>query len=188
MGMLGSESGEPLPAAHLYEEARWYACYTRARHEKRVERVLRDRGIDSYLPTVARESQWKDRRKTVDWPLFPGYVFGRFTLRDVHTVLTTPGIATIVRSNGYPTPIPDDELENVRRVARVIGELGELPPVRPMLAKGQPVVISDGPFKGIFGFVAQLRNRGRVLVGLASIGQGLEIEVNEAFVKPLDAG
>src|SRR5687767_7395244 len=84
-------------------EPRWYACYTRARHEKRVEDLLRKRGFESFLPVLDRVSQWKDRKKLIAWPLFPSYVFGKFTLSDVHTVLVTPGVSTIVKANGIPT-------------------------------------------------------------------------------------
>jgi transcription antitermination factor NusG len=179
-------SGEPQLPERLYVVPQWYACYTRSRAEKRVEGQLRERGVESYLPTVVRERQWKDRKKKVEWPLFPGYVFGRFTLRDVHTVLTTPGVSTIVRTNGVPSPVAEEELDNIRKLARVVAELGELPPpVRPLLDKGEPVVVTAGPFKGIFGVVNELRGRHRVLVGLTSIGQGLEIEVNEEWVEGL---
>lgn len=180
---LASEGGG-LPE-RLYVVPQWYACFTRSRAEKRVEELLRERGLDSYLPRVVREQQWKDRKKKVEWPLFPGYVFGRFTLADVHTVLTTPGVSTIVRQGGVPSAIPDEELENVRKVARVLAELGELPPVRPLLDEGDRVMVVDGPFKGIVGVVSEVRGRGRILVGLTSIGQGLEIEVGERVLERL---
>lgn len=90
----------------LYVEPRWYACYTRARSEKQVARLLSERRIESYLPLLPRLSQWTDRRKLVEFPMFPNYVFVRFTLRDMHAVLMTPGVSTIVRVNGYPAPFP----------------------------------------------------------------------------------
>ena len=55
--------------------ARWYACYTRSRHEKRVAERLRQRGHTVFLPLVERVRQWHDRKKRVPWPLFPSYVF-----------------------------------------------------------------------------------------------------------------
>lgn len=164
--------------AELYEEPRWYACYTRARHEKKVDRVLRDRGLESYLPTMPRERQWKDRRKIVEWPIFPSYVFARFTLQDVHRVLTTPGVATIVRHGEHPTPIPQAELENVRRFVEALTESGTEADVRPMVEEGQRVRVVEGPFEGVEGIVLERRTRWRVLVGLESIGQGLEVDLD----------
>ena len=169
------------------EVPRWYACYTRARHEKQVDRLLVRRGIESYLPTVPRMRQWKDRKKLVAFPLFPSYVFGLFPLTQLHEVLATPGIATVVRANGQPVPIASDEVENVRRFALALaGQDVELD-VRPFLAEGQWVEVYEGPFKGVRGVVRERRNRRRVLVGLGAIGQGLEIDVDTRLLRAITA-
>ena len=176
---------ESRAPSELYEELRWYACYTRARHEKKVERVLRERGLESYLPTAPRERRWKDRTKLVDWPLFPSYVFARFTLADVHSVLTTPGVATIVRHGNHPTPIPEYELQNVRRFVRALAESGEDVVVRSLPREGQRVRVIDGPFEGVEGVVLEERGRRRVLVGLQAIGQGLEVDLDGRVLEVL---
>lgn len=176
---------EMQPPAELYAESRWYACYTRARHEKRVEELLRERGLESFLPLVPRLQQWKDRKKRVLFPLFPSYVFSRFTLGDVHRILTTPGVATIVRANGYPTPIPDREIENVRRFADGIAETGIEPEPCPFIAEGEWVRVVDGPFQGVEGVVIEQRGRRRVLVGLQAIGQGLDVDIDTRLLRPI---
>ena len=76
--------------AQLCRNARWYACRTRSRAEKQVERRLMGAGFDAYLPVLKRERQWADRKKRVDFPLFPGYVFARFELSQVHEIQATP--------------------------------------------------------------------------------------------------
>jgi transcription antitermination factor NusG len=169
----------------LYAEPHWFACYTRGRAEKQVERQLQRRGIESFLPLIPRKRQWKDRLKLVDWPLFPSYVFGRFALSDLHAVLTTPGVATVVRTRGYPTPVLETELENVRLFAARLSESGQEagPPVA--FERGQPVRVVSGPFQGVEGVVVEQRNRRRVLVGLHAIGQGLEINVKTELLEPI---
>ena len=176
---------ERTPPAQLYTEPHWYACYTRARHEKQVEMQLRQRGLESYLPLVQQVRQWSDRKKAVQFPLFPSYVFGRFTLSEVHAVLTTPGVSTIVRANGYPTPIPERDLENVKTFVSALAESGLDPDPRPFLAEGQWVRVLEGPFEGVEGVVVERRGRKRVLVGLAAIGQGLEIDIDTRLLKPI---
>jgi transcription antitermination factor NusG len=167
--------------------ARWYACYTRARHEKRVDEQLRERGIDSYLPLVPRLRQWKDRRKVIDWPLFPSYVFGRFALLDVRRVLSIPGVSAIVRVSGRPVPIPEEELDNVRLFAQALrGGESELER-RPYMEEGQWVEVLDGPFRGVRGIVMQRRGRRRVLIGIKAIGQGLEVNIDTGALRPIPA-
>lgn len=173
------------PPARLYTEPHWYACYTRARHEKQVETQLKQRGLESYLPVVQQVRQWSDRKKAVQFPLFPSYVFGRFTLGEVHAVLTTPGVSTIVRASGYPTPIPSGDLENVKKFVAALAESGLEPDPRPFLAEGQWVRVLEGPFEGVEGVVVERRGRKRVLVGLAVIGQGLEIDIDTRLLKPI---
>ncbi len=165
----------------------WFACYTRARHEKRVHEQLVRRGFDTYLPLLAEERQWSDRRKLVELPLFPGYVFSRFARGDIHQVLTVPGLATVVRHNGVPSPIREAEVENIRRFVRALAETGQRPEPRP-LDRGQPVRVMRGPFAGVAGVVVERRGRRRFLVGLSTIGQGMEIDIDGRNLQPIGLG
>ncbi|MBA4158427.1 MAG: UpxY family transcription antiterminator [Gemmatimonadetes bacterium] len=175
------------PGASHRQDPRWYACYTRARHEKQVDRLLQQRGVDSYLPLASRRRQWKDREKLVSFPLFPSYVFARFSLERLWTVVSIPGVATVVRNNGSPVAITDAELENVRRFAGVVSgseveaELVQLP------ERGERVRITSGPFEGIQGMVAEQRGRRRILIGLEAIGWGILVEVEAAALSTLQS-
>src|SRR5690242_16541860 len=71
--------------------APWLALYTNPRHEKRVKGQLQERGIHCFLPLYHSVHQWKDRRKQVDVPLFPGYVFVNLDSHDRLRVLQLPG-------------------------------------------------------------------------------------------------
>ncbi len=95
---------------------RWYAVWTRSRAEKAVHDQLGAKGVEVFLPTVTRWSRWKDRRKKVDWPLFPGYCFARFDARDSLRVMTCNGVASVVSFDGKLAPVPDVEVESVRRL------------------------------------------------------------------------
>lgn len=183
--MNALRAGAADPRSELYHQPRWYACYTRARHEKQAAELLQQKQIESYLPLTPRISQWKDRKKRVEFPLFPSYVFGRFALADVHRVLSVPGISTIVRVNGQPTPVPDEDLENIRRFTAALAESGVTPKPAPFFAEGERVRVTGGAFSGVVGHVIELRGRGRILVGLEAIGQGLEIDIDGSLLEPL---
>jgi len=176
-----SERDPQVPQV-LYEEPRWYACYTHGRHEKRVAAQLLERGIESYLPLLSHARRYKDRTATVTLPVFPSYVFGRFALRDLRQVLTTFGVATVVRSRGYPAPIPDAEIEQVRRMMER-AELSGVEPELEEMVEGERVRVVGGPFQGVEGVVVQRRGTERVLVGLHAIGQGLSVEVERSHLE-----
>ena len=169
-------------------DPRWYALHTRARHEKSVNSRLSERGIEAYLPLVPRERQWHDRKKTVAWPIFPGYVFGRFTLAALTRVLSTPGVATVVRFNGEPAAIADEEIDNVRRFTAGLAETGQLPQPTPLVEEGQQVRIVAGALSNVEGVVVERRGGGRALVqvGLRAIGQGLRVDVDVAVLRRID--
>ena len=70
--------------------------------------------IDAFLPTIPRWSRWKDRKKKIDWPLFPGYCFARFDLDDALPILKCTGVVNIISFDGKPAPIPESELDSIR--------------------------------------------------------------------------
>ena len=111
---LSVRHGSDVKAELLGDQNRWFALYTRSRHEKRVAEALEQRGFDTYLPLVPRVSEWHDRKKTVLWPLFPGYVFVRLCPEDAATVLSIPGSVQVIGVAGRPTPIPDEDIDNVK--------------------------------------------------------------------------
>ena len=68
--------------------------------------MLLQRNVPVFLPTVALARKWADRTRTVAFPLFPGYVFACFALAQLHTVISVPGLATVVRFGRRPVPVP----------------------------------------------------------------------------------
>src|SRR5690348_7025936 len=94
--------------------SRWYAIRSRSNFEKKIAMELAGKGVEHFLPAYEEIHQWKDRKRTVSVPLFPGYVFARFVdepgLR--RKVLTTSGLVQILGSFGRPEPIPDQQIED----------------------------------------------------------------------------
>lgn len=154
----------------------WYAAYTCARHEKRVEQHLSGRAIENYLPVYRAKQRWKDRRKLVEFPLFPGYVFVRFDLRDRLRVLEVPGIVHLVSFNGQPAPLPDAEISSLR-----IG-LGRCSEIRPHpygnLTAGRRVRITNGPFSGLEGTLVRRKGNFHVILSVELIRRSLLVDVD----------
>ena len=70
------------PAVESHFSTSWYAVYTWARHEKRVKDQLDVRHIPCALPLYRVVRRWSDRRKEVELPLFPSYIFVHLTPSD----------------------------------------------------------------------------------------------------------
>ena len=159
----------------------WYALRTRSRHEKRVREQLEARGIEPFLPLVERWRQWKDRRKRVAFPLFPGYCFARFPLSQRVVVLATHGVVQILGNQDGALPVPDTEIEAVRRLVE-----STLPyDPHPYLTEGMQVEVIRGPLAGLRGLLLRKGARARLVIGVTLIHQGASVELDAHDVIPV---
>jgi transcription antitermination factor NusG len=93
----------------------WYAIYTKARCEKKVNGILLEKGLESYCPLNRVERKWSDRLKTVEEPLFKSYVFVHIGEEEKPKVRMTQGVVNFVYWQGKPAIIQDREIEVIRK-------------------------------------------------------------------------
>jgi transcription antitermination factor NusG len=159
----------------------WFAIWTRSRHEQVVRDQLARKEIDAFLPTMPRWSRWKDRKKRIDWPLFPGYCFAHFDPADTLPVLKCTGVVNIVSVEGRPAPIPDVELDSIRRLLAT--ELQYDP--CPLIREGMMVEVTHGPLRGVIGrLMRKDAQHARLVLAVDLIGQAVSVEVDAADVRP----
>ena len=159
----------------------WYAIRTRSRHEKLVRDRLASQAIEPLLPTVIRLSQWKDRRKEVEIPLFSGYCFARFAWRDRLSVQKIAGVVDIVRGGDVPAPIPDQEIDAIRSLMSST----LLYDSYPYMHEGMEVEVVRGPLKGVRGILARKGKRHRLIISVHLIQQAAAVEIDAADVAPV---
>jgi len=158
----------------------WFALWTRSRHEQVVRGQLEERHVEAFLPTITKWSRWKDRKKRIDWPLFPGYCFARFDPRERLPVLKCAGVVGIVSFEGEPAPIPEREIEGIRQL--IESDLAYDP--CPMIKEGTMVEVAHGPLRGVVGRLLRKNDKARLVLSVDLIGQAVSVEVDAADVKP----
>ena len=79
--MALSEASSIDPDLQADVSDHWFAIWTRSRHEQIVREQLEKKKITAFLPTIPKWSRWKDRKKKIDWPLFPGLLLRAFRSR-----------------------------------------------------------------------------------------------------------
>ena len=136
--------------------------------------------IDAFLPTIPRWSRWKDRKKKIDWPLFPGYCFARFDEEQTLAVLKCSGVVSIVSFEGKPAAIPDHEISSIRQL--VESDLQYDP--CPLIREGMVVEVIHGALKGVVGRLVRKGSHARLVLSVDLIGQAVSVEVDAADVKP----
>lgn len=92
---------------------RWLVVYTRPRWEKKVDRLLKSQDIKSYCPLRRITSQWSDRKKVVDIPLFSGYVFVWVSEREEYKVRQTLGVLNFIYYMAKPAVIRDSVIQKI---------------------------------------------------------------------------
>ena len=133
-----------IPGIEASAQAPWFAIWTRSRAEKAVADQLERKRIEVFLPTVQRWSRWKDRKKKIDWPLFPGYCFARFDPVGTLDVLKCVGVAKIISFDGKPAPIPHEEIEAIQRLVETELQFDPCP----LLHEGDLVEVTSRPAQG----------------------------------------
>lgn len=159
----------------------WYALYTKPRSEKKVYQALLEKEQESYLPTITRVRQWKDRKKKVDMPLFPSYLFVRIDYRFRFDILQINGVVKIVNFKGVPAVVPDWQINDLKKMLEHPDTL-KLESTMPM---GQMVEVTDGPFKGIRGWVKMIKDETRLVITIQSIQQSLSVEIDAGMLKKI---
>lgn len=164
-----------------FGEPHWYAAYTSANHEKRVAEQFEAREVEHFLPSYTSVRRWKDRRVTLQLPLFPGYVFVRMALQNRFQVLQVPGVAKLVGFGRLPTPLPQGEIDSLR-AGLATGMHAE---PHPFLAVGQRVRVKQGPLAGLEGILVRWKGNWRVVLSVDLIHRAIAVDVDASELEPM---
>jgi transcription antitermination factor NusG len=119
--------------------------------------------------------------KQLDLPLFPGYLFCRFDVRDRLPILTTPGVISIVGAGKTPVPVDDEEIEAIRAILR--SGLAAQP--WPFLRVGSKVYVEGGPLAGVEGIIANTDKVYRLVVSVSLLQRSVAVEINREWARPI---
>jgi transcriptional antiterminator NusG len=159
----------------------WYAIYTRSRHEKQVDMMLRRQAFETYLPLRRAWSRRRDRRVTVELPALPGYLFVRCVLYgEVRAqIKKAPGVIRVVESAGRPCVVPESQIESLRVVlARSFDA-----ETHPYFNIGDRVQVFRGPFMGAQGHLVRIApGRHKLVVAVEFVNRAVAVEIEPADV------
>lgn len=164
----------------------WYALHTRSHFENRVADALREKGFESFLAAFDEVHQWKDRKRRVSIPLFPGYVFVRLADRPPQrlAVMKTRGVVRILGNGDRIEPVPDSE------IAAVHGLVNAKVPClfHPFLRDGVRIRVKRGPLEGLEGYLLRMKNQTRLVISIHLISQSVAAEVDVDDVEQRSCG
>ncbi|MBD0295817.1 MAG: UpxY family transcription antiterminator [Flavisolibacter sp.] len=136
--------------------SKWYALYTRPRWEKKVNRLLLEKGIESYCPLNKVRRKWSDRVKTVEEPLFKSYVFVKVEEKERTNVRMTDGVINFVYWDGKPAIIREKEIQTIKLF---LEEHENVELIKMDVKPDQRVRIIAGPMMDQEGKVLEVKNK-----------------------------
>lgn len=154
----------------------WFAVQTRARHEKKANLELHEKGIECFLPLQRERRRWSDRYSWVELPLFSQYFFVRIPNcgETRARVLQTTGVVQFVGATGRGTPVPANQIDALQAI------VAHRIPMTPhaFLHVGDRVRIRGGALEGIEGVLSTILNDKSLVVSVDLIQKSVAIRID----------
>ena len=181
-----------MPKQQAPKEKNWYVIHTYSGYEDAVAKALRQRveslGMQDKIfnVIVPKEKKIKiknGKRRVVEEKSYPGYVLVEMIVTDDswYVVRNTPNVTGFVGAGITPVPVSKEEIDNLKKRMAV-----EEPEYKLEVRVGEPVKITDGPFKGFDGRVSEIDNeRGKIKVLVNMFGRDTPVELDSLQIKKL---
>ena len=173
---------------------RWYIVHTYSGFEDRVKETLRQRAEalemgeafgEIHIPTETIVEYRGGKKKETQRKFFPGYILVEMVMSDAawHVVKNTPKVTGFVGSGKKPTPLTQEEVE---QILQQVVSAREKPKPKYIFDKGEPVKIIDGPFNNFTGVVEDVNlDRNTLKVMVTIFGRATPVELDFSQVQKL---
>lgn len=162
------------------ETFEWYAISTKFRCEKYVVDVLRRKGIEAYVPLLKRTRRYVRKIVQSEIPLINCYAFVRITPRQRVAVLEVPYVHHFIGFEGKIVPVPEEEMQMMRRV---VGELSEVTVEPRAWVEGDKVEVIAGNLTGIQGTLLARNGKHEFVIELETLGYQLRMVVDRSVLR-----
>ena len=157
---------------------KWYAVYTRPRWEKKVYRLLEEKGVECYCPLNKVHRKWSDRIKIVEEPLFKSYVFVKVKEDEKTAVRMVNGVVNFVYWLGKPAIIKDKEIQTIRKF---MNDYEDVEVKQVNIEPNTQVMVRQGLLMGKKGTVKRVLRK-KVEILIESIGFTLTAYIDKSKI------
>ncbi len=159
----------------------WYVVYTRPRWEKKIAKVLEEKGIENYCPLNKVRRQWKDRKKIVLEPLFKGYLFVKIDEEKKWDIKMIDGILNYVYWLGKPARVKEAEINTIKKF---LNEFENVDVVELDLKANTNVIVTKGILMNYKGIVLEVVGN-KVKVQIDSMGIRLSAVIEKGSLEQI---
>lgn len=166
----------------MHSDHHWYVLYTYPNSEKKVFQNLQRDNIETFLPLQKVIRQWSDRKKILEVPLFPNYIFVHIRPNEKYKALNVSGIVKYVSFDNKPVFVDPNEISLIKNLVQSNYDLF----VENEFSEGDLVYITQGPFAGLEGVLFERKGQQRFGVRIASLSQTVSIEISSSCFRKLN--
>ncbi|MDA3862105.1 MAG: UpxY family transcription antiterminator [Melioribacteraceae bacterium] len=153
---------------------KWFALYTKPRHEYKAKEQLEEIWVETFLPTITHTKRWSDRKKKVTEPLFRGYIFIHSNEIERNKAVTRESVIKTIFFDGKPAVIPEREIESIKKLL----ESPEKIQVFNGISQGIIVRIESGAFADVEGIVQKIsKDENTLLVSIEMLNRTVSVTI-----------
>ncbi|MBL6449172.1 UpxY family transcription antiterminator [Fulvivirga sp. 29W222] len=150
----------------------WQVVYTYSQYEKKVQKEFQRKGIESFLPLQKKIRQWSDRKRKVEVPLFPNYIFVRVAIKNLWKVLKVNGIVKFISSEGRPVTVSNATVDSIRKLINHDVEV-----TNELFTEGDIVRVIRGPLSETEGVLVEKKGKSRLAIQISIMKQSVLVDI-----------
>lgn len=164
------------------EKMNWIVLRTKSRGEKKLEKILQEKGWEAICPCYTTLKQWSDRKKKVTLPLISGVVFVRISDKDIFELYSFPLVSSIMKENGKFAYVRNKEIQNLITLGSNWDETIVQEEDNFSYEQGDLVQVVSGKFKGLQGEFITIQGKHKLVIAIKSIKMAFSILIPQSQV------
>jgi transcription antitermination factor NusG len=155
----------------------WYALRVRSRFDSSVAEALTRAGVEVFAPVYTEARKWSDRTRYISRPLFPGYLFARLPVAELHIARRVSGVVQVIGAGSEPIPLSDCEIDNLRLAIESHATVAPCPYVT-----GETVRVESGPLAGVEGVISRTQGAATLVIRIEILHRAVCVQFDAADV------
>ncbi len=163
----------------------WHVLYVKSRHEIKVDKLLKENEVESFLPMIKTIRNWSDRKKTIEVPLFSSYVFVNIkSSLDLHKALSVDGACAYIRFGSEYAIVKQQEIDQIKFI---VGEkdITDIEIDNNNCKVGDIKRIQYGALNGVECEILNVNNVNKIIVRVKSLQQNIKATIPSCYLKEI---
>jgi transcription antitermination factor NusG len=162
---------------------KWHIAYTFPKAERKANKKLELMGVATFLPLHMVIRKWSDRKKKLEVPLFPNYIFINTTEHQRYEILQIKELVRYVSFDGKPAIVSETLIESLRKMLKGSVEVSD-----EEFYEGMHVRVTNGLFMGAEGILVRKNSKSRLVIQIKVLRRTVSVDISSSSIIPVQHG